>query len=333
MKKSFNVNLGGRIFQIDEDAYEQLNDYLVSIKTCFMNNECGEEIAADIEARMGELFEARVSADGTRIITISLVNEMIARMGKPETILDDEPSSDTGERGDEPSDKREEKREGAASSAEEYIRRMSMGKKLFRDGDNKLLAGVISGLAAYLGANVTLLRVIAVILFFVTTFWAFLIYLIMWAVVPLAVTTTDKLRMQGVEPTPENIAEKITYEEPAIDKIIRNLKEVDNKGITNLLVILGCILFLSAFIFGVFNIPLTIGYGMLPFMLIFCWIGVISLVAIPVIAIVLVLSKQWGAIGGSVKLLLLIDWILAFVQVPVIMSAVGYGCFNIISIL
>ncbi len=333
MKKSFNVNLGGRIFQIDEDAYEQLNDYLVSIKTCFMNNECGEEIAADIEARLGELFEARVGASGTRIITIAIVNEMIARMGKPETIVEDEPAQEAEEANTAAADKEDGAKEDARSSADEYIRRMSMGKKLFRDGDNKLLAGVVSGLAAYLGVNVTLLRVITVILFFVTTFWAFLIYLVMWAIVPLAVTTTDKLRMQGVEPTPENIAEKITYEEPAIDKIIRNLKEVDNKGITNLLVILGCVLFLSTFIFDVSGYSTLGDFRFWPLSLIFCWIGVISLAAIPVVAIVLVLSKQWAAIGGSVKLLLLIDWILAFVQVVVIMSSVGYGYFNIISIL
>lgn len=320
MKKSFNVNLGGRIFQIDEDAYEKLNDYLVSLRTCFMNNECGEEIAADIEARLGELFESRVG-EGTRIITIALVNEMIARMGNPESIVEDEPEQEVDAAN--ASENNEDKKDNGKSSDEEYIRRMSMGKKLFRDGDNKLIAGVISGLAAYLGVNVTLLRVIAVFLFFVTTFWAFLIYLIMWAVVPLAITTTDKLRMQGVEPTPENIAEKITVEEPAIDKVIRNLKEVDNKGITNLLIILGCILFLSTFICGVSS--LYCSFKLLPILFIFAWIGIISLAAIPIIAIVLVLSNRWSTVGSSVKLLLLIDWIIALVQIVVLMSAgVGY---------
>ncbi len=325
MKKSFNVNLGGRIFQIDEDAYEKLNDYLVSLRTCFMNNECGEEIAADIEARLGELFEERVGG-GTRIITISLVNEMIARMGNPETIVEDEPEADNEDGGNESENRRDE---NSASSAEEYIRRMSMGKKLFRDGDNKLIAGVISGLAAYLNVSVILLRVIAVILCFITTFWAFLIYLVMWAVVPLALTTTDKLRMQGVEPTPENIAEKITVEEPAIDKVIRNLKEVDNKGITNLLIILGCVLFLTTFVFGVSSH--SVFPRLLPVIFIFTWIGVISLAAIPVIAIVLVLSNRWSIVGGSVKMLLLIDWILALIQVAVLMSA-GVGYFTLGSV-
>ncbi len=325
MKKSFNVNLGGRIFQIDEDAYEQLSDYLVSVKTCFKNNECGEEIASDIEARLGELFEARVSAGSARIINLSLVNEMIARMGKPESMVDDGEAADgaAGEKGNDTQD-------AAAAAADDYVRRVSMGKKLFRDGDNKVLGGVVSGLAAYFNMNVTLLRVIAVVLFFLSTFWAFLLYLVMWAVVPLALTTTDKLRMQGVEPTPENIAEKLAYEEPAIDKIVRNLKEVDNSGLSTLLVILGCVLFISTFI-GAAGGYFTFSLRLFPLVLVLCWIGTISVMAIPVIAIVLVLSNKWKGLSASVKWLLLIDWILAIVQVVVLMSLLGASHFSPLS--
>ena len=325
MKKSFNVNLGGRIFQIDEDAYEQLSDYLVSVKTCFRNNECGEEIASDIEARLGELFEARVSAGSARIITLTLVNEMIARMGKPESMVDDGEAAGgaAGEKGNDA-------QEAAAAAADGYVRRVSMGKKLFRDGDNKVLGGVVSGLAAYFNMNVTLLRVIAVVLFFLSTFWAFLLYLVMWAVVPLALTTTDKLRMQGVEPTPENIAEKLAYEEPAIDKIVRNLKEVDNSGISALLVILGCVLFISTFI-GAAGGFFTFSLRLFPLVLVLCWIGTISVMAIPVIAIVLVLSNKWKGLSASVKWLLLIDWILAIVQVVVLISMVGVSHFGPLS--
>lgn len=327
MKKSFNVNLGGRIFMMDEDAYEQLNDYLVSVRTCFMNNESGEEIAADIEARMGELFESRIGEGNSRIVTLALVNEMIARMGKPESMIEDELGYDENNTTDDSSERSEEKK---TASGDDVLRKMSMGKKLFRDGDNKLLGGVISGLAAYTGVDVVLLRVIAVILFFITVFWTFLLYLVCWAVIPLAVTTTDKLRMNGVEPTPENIAERLAYEEPAIDKIMRNLKEVDNKGIVTLLMILGCVLFISMFMTMLApNMNRGYNFGMLPLFLIMGWIGFISLIAIPVVAIVLVLSKKWEMLSASVKWLLLIDWTLAFIQVFVLTSKVqSFSCFT-----
>ncbi|MBQ6694548.1 MAG: PspC domain-containing protein [Bacteroidaceae bacterium] len=321
MKKSFNVNLGGRIFQIDEDAYEQLNDYLVSVKTCFMNNNCGEEIAADIEARMGELFAERTAAD-SNIINLRLVNEMIARMGKPESMVDEDGEGDA--------DKSNKSADGTADSQTSQTKndgnfsgRLSMRKKLFRDGDHKMLGGVISGLSAYIKVDVTLLRIVAILLFFVTTFWAFLFYLIAWAIIPLAITTTDKLRMQGVEPTPENIAERLIEEEPAIDKIMRNLKEVDNKGIVRLLTILACVLLVSMLIAPMckeicFPLrPVHSYFGFMPLFIVLGWIGGMSILAIPVITVVLALSSKWGSLSASVKWLLLIDWILAFVQVSV----------------
>lgn len=308
MKKSFNVNLGGRIFQIDEDAYVQLNDYLVSVKTCFMNNECGEEIAEDIEQRMGELFEARMTEGLPRIVTISLVNEMIARMGKPESMVEDEEGCQSSRVNAEDSSDKEN------NSSRDADNRIAMGKKLFRDGDKKLLGGVVSGCAAYFGMDVTLLRVIAVFLFFLTTFWAFVLYLVLWAILPLALTTTDKLRMNGVEPTPENIAEELAYKEPAVDRIVRNLKEVDNNGIKNLLVILGCVLFLSLFVSGFTN-------GMFPVSLLFCWISSIALLAIPAVAVVLVLTKKWNSLTAGVKWLLLIDWTLALGHAAFMMNS------------
>ena len=53
MKRTINVNLGGRPFQITEDAYTRLDDYLKSISACLKHNEYGDEIVADIEARIG----------------------------------------------------------------------------------------------------------------------------------------------------------------------------------------------------------------------------------------------------------------------------------------
>ena len=50
MKKTITVNLGGRAFQITEEAYAQLNDYLSSIADCIKSHEGGEEITADIES-------------------------------------------------------------------------------------------------------------------------------------------------------------------------------------------------------------------------------------------------------------------------------------------
>lgn len=76
-----------------------------------------------------------------------------------------------------------------------------------------MIGGVVSGIAAYLNVDVTILRIIMVFLIAAIGFIALLAYLIVWAIAPTAETTTDKLRMQGIEPTPENIADRLTNEE------------------------------------------------------------------------------------------------------------------------
>jgi len=56
-------------------------------------------------------------------------------------------------------------------------------KKLFRSRDNKMLAGVCAGFAQYLNVDVTILRVILVL---VTIFGGsgLLIYFIFWIIIP-----------------------------------------------------------------------------------------------------------------------------------------------------
>lgn len=93
----------------------------------------------------------------------------------------------------------------------------SVRKRLFRDPDNKLIAGVCGGLASYFGVNVWIPRILFLIPFlsFVTSWnhWgvfdfpnflslsfspgATLVYIILWLVLPEATTTSDKLEMKG----------------------------------------------------------------------------------------------------------------------------------------
>ena len=91
MKKTLTVNLGGTVYHIDDDAYRLLDDYLSNLKHFFRKQEGAEEIVNDIEIRIAELFAEKVSA-GKQVITIADVEEIIARVGKPEDfgVSDDE---------------------------------------------------------------------------------------------------------------------------------------------------------------------------------------------------------------------------------------------------
>ena len=193
MKKTYNINLGGIVFHIDEDAYELLDKYLSNLRIHFSKEEGAEEIVHDMELRISELFSERLN-EKNQVITLKDVEEIIAQMGKPEEFSED-----------------------ATQGTNEYIKEEKTPKRLFRDPDNKVIGGVCSGIAAYFGWDVTILRILLIILAF-PIFWngAFIIkgiilfYIIAWIIIPEATTATEKLSMKGMKVNVENIGKTVT---------------------------------------------------------------------------------------------------------------------------
>ena len=225
MRRTINVNLGGRPFQITKDAYTRLDDYLKSISACLKHNEYGDEIVADIEARIGELCDERLQQSRAGFIDIELVNEMINRMGNPETMIDEEGESQATN-ANEKAKSDEEKKE---DKYREFFKNIKVDKKFYLDKEERMVGGVVSGIAAYLNVDVTIMRIIMVVLIAAIGLIALLAYLIVWAIAPTAETTTDRLRMQGIEPTPENIADKLTNEEPKTNSDDSNTEVAKNE--------------------------------------------------------------------------------------------------------
>ena len=187
MKKTLTVNLGGTVFHIDEDAYRLLDNYLSNLKIHFRKEAGADEIIDDIERRISELFAEKLTA-GSQVITITDVEEVIARMGKPE---DMEAENDS-----EPS-------VGNAT-------RTTIHRRLYRNPDDKLLGGVISGMAAYLGWDVTLLRLLFLVVLICGVGTLIPVYIVCWLVIPEARTAAEKLSMRGEAVTVENIGKTVT---------------------------------------------------------------------------------------------------------------------------
>ncbi len=187
MKKTLTVNLGGTVFHIDEDAYRLLDNYLSNLKIHFRKEASADEIIDDIERRISELFAEKLTA-GSQVITITDVEEVIARMGKPE---DMEAENDS-----EPS-------VGNAT-------RTTIHRRLYRNPDDKLLGGVISGMAAYLGWDVTLLRLLLLVVLICGVGTLIPVYIVCWLVIPEARTAAEKLSMRGEAVTVENIGKTVT---------------------------------------------------------------------------------------------------------------------------
>ena len=213
MKKTITVNLGGRAFQITEDAYAQLNDYLSSITDCLKNHEGGEEIAADIESRISELCEERLHHNTIRIIDCELVNDMIKRIGNPKNMF----AVNGGEDETPVKDETVDGADVSAGNAEDgKAQKVRLESRYYRNVDDKMIAGVMSGLSVYLEhkhpnvkLDTTALRILAAVFLVALPPLTLIAYLLVWFIAPAAGNTADKLRMEGVEPTPENIASKI----------------------------------------------------------------------------------------------------------------------------
>lgn len=175
MKKTINIHLCNRIFTIDEDACQLLESYLTNMRTYFSKREDGVEIADDIEQRVSELLEEFKCA-GVTCITLSQVQEIIARIGNPEE-MDGEEISASAEAVDE----------GLEAAASEAPSEATLGadRTLCRDTQGKMLAGVISGLARYLGfSDATPWRILFIIIFVFTIPVATVCYLIGWLIIP-----------------------------------------------------------------------------------------------------------------------------------------------------
>lgn len=192
MNKTVTINISGIIFHIEEDAFERLNKYLNTIRSYFSSSDGRDEIMADIESRIAELLQEKISVS-KQVVTSADVEHVIGIMGKPE---------------DYAGEQTHENREETETSERVYG---SQKRRLFRDPDNKVLGGVCGGVSAYFDIDVVWVRVILVALTFLG-FSGVLVYLIMWIVVPEARTTAEKLQMRGETVDINNISKTIKEE-------------------------------------------------------------------------------------------------------------------------
>ncbi len=231
MKKNITINLCGRLYQIDEDAYELLSHYTDTLRDYFKKQEGGEETANDIEERIAELFDD-LKERGVEAITIEHVQDIIHQIGEVEEI------AGAGEVDTEPS--------GSASGYAKtgQAKKPQNNKKFFRDSQNKLLAGVLAGCAQYFGGSADAWRwgyvILSVLWFCIIGFWPLTftlpfatcpvfgilavplvvlsilfsllpvcVYLLVVIFAPLTKTAEDTLKMKGKEVNPQNLVAEV----------------------------------------------------------------------------------------------------------------------------
>lgn len=196
MEKNLSINLGGALFNVDENAYQRLANYLEEARHYFESTgENSQEIIQDIEMSLADHFREKLGAD-TRPLSVSEIEEALDKMGRVKDFVSED---------NKPSNKE--------TSQEKNSR------KFYRDGDNAIIAGVCSGLANYFGFDAVWIRIAFVASLFCggLGFW---IYIIFWIASTEAKTPAQKLEMSGQPVTLSSLSEQVKQKNllPAVSK-------------------------------------------------------------------------------------------------------------------
>ncbi|MDE6256119.1 MAG: PspC domain-containing protein [Muribaculaceae bacterium] len=342
MKITYNINLDGRVFTIDEDAYRLLDDYLETLKHAFTDTE-NQEIIKDIEARISEIFFIEQDA-GKSVITLCDVEAVITRIGHPEELIE------------EISETEIETEKESVLPPPLPVQGDRPQKRLYRDSRNGMIGGVCAGLAEYLNVDVTWVRLVAVGLCFISLSTLAFAYIILWIVLPNAETPLQRMQLTGESPTLQNIGHNVKeffnnqnssnkyydYGNKDVTQTQGSKRFVDNLAdffgviakILLFIVLIICIPVEVALAMGLLGcvvglIALSTAAGTTFFMgipyfdgmaiwqlvaIILCAVGVILFIGIPLFLLIRILmSGDKNPMKTSTKIAAIISWIIAIV--------------------
>lgn len=236
MKKNITINMLGRLYAIDEDAYGLLQQYIDTLRSYFAHKPDGKEIADDIEARIAELFDD-LKAQGVEAINIQHVQDIITRIGDPKEMDEDEPKEEETAEQDEKQSEETSTVNRLKDEVVAYFDRLrKSGKRLYRDPSDKKITGLLAGCARYFGGDPLWWRLACVLLVFITfntslssgmffhvtpftwtPLWLVLIYFMISIITPVAQNPEDRLKMKGKDVTPQSLAQEVTEEHVQAD--------------------------------------------------------------------------------------------------------------------
>ncbi|WP_406824133.1 PspC domain-containing protein [Pedobacter sp. KACC 23697] len=177
MEKTIIINIGNTIIHIEESAYERLKAYLNEVKNYFANHADDLEIVTDIENRIAELLTEQLEEQKKQVVDSANVNAVIAQMGRVQDF-------DTAEEGEE------------QPVINNTYQHQYVEKKLYRDMDDRVVAGVCAGIAHFVNADPKWIRLATLLISFVGGF-GILVYALLWIIMPKAKSRVEKMEMKG----------------------------------------------------------------------------------------------------------------------------------------
>jgi phage shock protein C len=188
MQKVVSISLNGNSYQLEEPGYDTLRAYLERAETRLAESPDRAEVMADLEQAISEKCRATLGPHKT-VVSTTEVERIISEMGPVES-ADEKAASDAAADG--------------ASSGVPPAPGATPRKRLYKIREGAMWGGVCNGVAAYMGADVTWVRIGAVVLTLFTGVMIF-VYLAMLIIVPYADTAEDRAAAFGVPFNTEDI--------------------------------------------------------------------------------------------------------------------------------
>jgi phage shock protein PspC (stress-responsive transcriptional regulator) len=180
MQKVISINLNGNAYQLDESGYDVLREYLARADRELAANPDRAEIMADLEQAIADKCQKFLGPHKS-VVNAGEVEQIVKEMGPINAAAGEDPAGPgTTTAG------------GKRTPPPEPPQ-----KRLYRNPDGAMIAGVCNGLAAYLGIDVTVVRVLVVLAAVLTKGVGVIFYVVMMFVVPEAHTAEERAAAGG----------------------------------------------------------------------------------------------------------------------------------------
>lgn len=201
MNPTVDIELSGLLFHLDEQAHAKFKAYLISLQNALGEMEGKDEIIVEVEARIAELFQQALES-GRQVISLNDVVEACSQMGEASDFREDtDPSNE-----EQPSKKEDLKDPGM--------------RRFYRDGENRIIGGVATGMGHYFRLDPVILRLVFVLSIALLGPFSVFIYLLLWSITPKARTVAEQLVMRGESANFENIKSRVQTEFDHVGKVV-----------------------------------------------------------------------------------------------------------------
>jgi phage shock protein PspC (stress-responsive transcriptional regulator) len=170
MKDITRIRIAKSSYDIELSAKKDLEAYIKQLSSYAED----DNVLEDIEIRITELLSDRGVLTND-VIGVDDVRALRETLGEPAAFSSD----------------------GDMALGDEADVEIDTKRKLYRDIDHAVIGGVLAGTARYLGVGTAWVRLGFIILLLISFGTAAVVYVVLWVLVPGAVTATEKLQAKG----------------------------------------------------------------------------------------------------------------------------------------